>query len=255
MNIMIIMATMRWQHWARLRTQFLYIASTPGLRLFWMPVLYPRERDSAATEALHQLFGHHAPRWIQPLVIAEEPGVNHCIRKQNAALDRLEEMGFDGWLMTASDDNLLPHNLGKRLLQSRVSGLKSKVGHSPADDGNASRLQPPASRLNRVIVFSHKRGQHIPAPPPRDFGTSDLIAAPENMIVGKVSGEQYFVHSSLLEGFRFAHHGCCDGQLVQALHEQAPGEFRFVPDYFIPFNALEPGRWEPDELQKVLEAE
>lgn len=251
MNVAIIMATMRWENWARVLEQLRRIALTPGLRLFWLPVLYARERQAASLAARELLFGHHAPRWIKPLVIAEEPGVNHCVRKQNAALEELERTGFAGWLMTASDDNLLPAGLGRRLVAAGYPiAARAELPRAGGTAVTDRRYRPPG-----VIVFSHARGQHIPAPPPRDFGTSDLLAAPENMVVGRVSGEQYFVHASLLRGFRFAHHGCCDGELVQALHEQFPAEFCFVPDFFIPFNALEPGRWDEDKLAAALAAE
>ncbi len=75
------------------------------------------------------------------------------------------------------------------------------------------------------------------------------------MRVGCVSGEQYFVHTSLTKGWRIADGMCADGLWIQRLAAQFPERIAYVPDYFTPFNALEPGRWDADQLREVIEAE
>jgi hypothetical protein len=230
MNIAIVMPSMRSQNWAQIAADLAAVQSRQ-VRVTWLPVIYPREYQAAAVSDREVLYGPAAPRWIQPLVIAEEPGVNHIVRKQNAALDELELNHFSGWFFSWNDDNRIPSALGTRLA-AQMTGEASPG----------------------VIVFSCKRGQRIPpdVTPERAFATHDLIAAPEHMRVGYVTGEQYAIHTRLLNGRRFAHHPCCDGIMVESLHRQMPQEFRFVPDYFVPFNALEPGRWDSEELNKVI---
>lgn len=233
-DLAIIMATMRAGNWGIILNH-IKAAQGRGARIHWFPVLYPREVKAATPEQRGFLFGFDAPRWIHPIVIAEELGVNHCLRKQNAALDHLEASGFAGWFVGWSDDNLIPQNIGKRV---------------------AMAAQQEADGHKDVIIFSHKRGQRIPAEDPKlRYGTSDLIAAPENVRVGCISGEQYFIHTRALNGRRWPHHPCADGVLIEQMWRENPGDFVYVPDYFTPFNALEPGRWDEDELRKVIEAE
>lgn len=250
MNVAIIMATMRWQNWA-IVFEHAAAAQRPEARFYWFPVVYEREVNSATPEARNILFGFDTPQWIKPVVISEEPGVNHCMRKQNAALDVLEGNNFDGWIGAYADDNVIPRNVGCHLARAARSFPLSLTGGEGRGEGAAGAVATP-----RVIVFSHKRGQHIPAEDPKlRYGTHDLIAAPGHMRVGYVSGEQYFVHSDLMRGWRWPHHSCADGMLIEHLWGKYPDQFRFVPDYYTTFNALEPGRWEPDELKKVIEAE
>lgn len=245
LSLTVIMATMRSQNWPLIFATLKEISATPGLKLYWLPVLYPRERLAADPTHENLLFGYDAPRWVQPLVIAEEPYVAHCNRKQNAALEALESRNYHGYVITASDDNLLPRNVGKRLIQA----VREFQSHAQKNTG--------AAPLPIAVVFSHARGQHIPETTDASFKfpTWDLIAAPPNMAIGKVSGEQCFVHSRALHQWRYPHHGCSDGMLAEALVAARPDLIAYVPDYFTPFNALEPGRWEADALQKVLVAE
>lgn len=225
MNICLVTPTNRPGNWARCRAMIEAAFASPA-RFYWRPVLYHAELDATSPIERETLFGHCTPRWISPLIIADQPRANPVALKLNAGLDQLAREGFDGWVLALSDDDFLPRRYVRHVMPGRAKG---------------------------VIVTSCARGQHVTPDP--GYGTDALIAAPENMVVGKVTGSQALIHASLLERLRFAHHACGDGMLLQALHEQLPGEFHFVPDCFVAFNALEPGRWEADELNKVLEAE
>lgn len=227
MNVLLVMPTMRHGYWPAVRRHMEQaMAACPDLKLFWMPVLYHEELERISAADRECVFGHHAPRWIVPHLVHEEPNLDmqHVTRKNNAGNEAMERMAFKGWVSWWSDDNLLPRNIGKRLLSRQDK---------------------------RVIVFSHKRGQR--AVGPIAYETNDLIAAPENMEVTRVSGEQFFIHSTLVPGWRFPYYECGDGLLIKALHELHPQEFAFEPDFFTPFNALEPGRWDAAELEKVIE--
>lgn len=229
MNVLLVMPTMRHGYWPAVRQHMEQaMAAWPELKLFWMPVLWQEEVAKLTPEQLAPVFGHDAPQWIRPLVQPAEsiPDMQTITRKNNAGNEQYERWGFNGWVSWWSDDNLLPRNIGKQML---------------------------ANQHKRVIVFSHKRGTRAVGPIP--YETTDLIAAPENMEVTRVSGEQFFIHSTLLTGWRFPYYECGDGLLIKALYELHPKEFAFLPDFFTPFNALEPGRWDDDKLREVIEQE
>ena len=224
MNLLILTPTNRPLYWAAVKAN-LEAAFDPRARIFWMPLLYQTEMQSASPPELDILFGHCAPAWVRPLVIHAQPLANAVAIKLNAGLDQIERMGFDGWVLPCSDDDLLPADW---------------VAH----------LWP--GRDKAVLVTNCKRGQHQTPQPGYDI--TDLLAAPENMVVGRVTGSQAAIHASLLERLRFAHHACADGMMIQALHERMPEQFHYAPDCFVAFNALEPGRWDKGELLKVLKS-
>lgn len=225
MNVTIIMPSMRSENWHRVRHSIVETkALAPDVQVSWMPVVYRSELEKATPEELSALDGS----WITTLIISEEPEVYHAVRKENAAIDFLQGSGFDGWLVVWSDDNLFPRAWANRLVDCDLA----RPG---------------------VIVFSCRRGQRAVAPPPRDFGTGDLIAAPENIRIGGITGEQYVFHSSLVGRLRFAHRQIADGEMVEEFFRRFPDTFRFTPDFFIPFNALEENRWDEAELKRVVE--
>ncbi len=237
MKICINMPTRRHENWPRLIANYT-AALHPGVYLLWQPVLYRDEWESFPKEALALIYPdpHVAPGLEIRLTVVEraagtEPGkidVGLCApHKQNEGLAALERAGFSGWIGHYSDDNLIPRCFCRRWSQGILSWM--------------AKIQSPDPRaFAAVLVASHKRGQ---ATGRTGHHTSDLIAAPENMRVGSVSGEQYLVNSEVMRGRRFVMGGCCDGVLIEQLHKEMPELFCYLPDFFIPFNALETDRW------------
>lgn len=146
-----------------------------------------------------------------------------CMEKCNAALDALTFP--NEYFIFSSDDNIIP----ARVLEAWQSA-----------PGKA------------VIVCSHKRGQRIPTNG-LAHGTSDLVACPENMRISFISGEQVLVRRDAYGCMRFDLGVCADGAMIERLWRILPrDEFHFMPSVFMPFNALQPGRWDDAELQKIL---
>ena len=219
MNIAIIMPTLRWANWPRVRAN-LEAARSPAAQLVWLPVMYHHIRDELTPAQLAPLRAD----WIHPLVLHDEPGVNPIYHKFNAGLNRLAAEDFDGWFYFGADDDLIPAAFGRKFSQGRPHG---------------------------VIVASAKRGQRVTD---KGYPTTDLVAAPENMRVGCVTAGQALLHLRLLHRRRYRHHDCADGMMLEVLYKSAPEEFCFLPDFFLPFNALEPGRWDEDKLNELLNA-
>lgn len=97
---------------------------------------------------------------------------------------------------------------------------------------------------SEVIAVSMKRGNSTPkdVTPERAHGTNTLVAAPENMKVGHVGVEQLLVSGRILSQCRLPIHICGDGQWIEYVVATQP--VIYVPDAFVLFNYLEPGRWE-----------
>lgn len=95
-----------------------------------------------------------------------------------------------------------------------------------------------------AFVVSMKRGQHIPIGvcPERAHGTYDLIACPQNMKVGAVGAEQLVVKGKLLQDKSWPDDIAADGMLI--CYIAAVHGVKYVPDAFVWFNYLEPGRWD-----------
>ena len=109
-----------------------------------------------------------------------------------------------------------------------------------------------ARSRKKVIVCSHKRGQRTVF-----HGHSDLIADPKFVYPSYISGEQYLIHGSLMERYRYdpAKGIAADGFMIQKIYQDNPQEFIFLPNYFIPFNALQVGRWDADKLYELTKSE
>jgi hypothetical protein len=75
-----------------------------------------------------------------------------------------------------------------------------------------------------------------------------LIAKAENMRVGHIGVEQYFVRGDVLRKMEFPpdRPDACDGVAAEKLAFVYRGKIRFEPDLYVLFNRLEPGRWEVD---------
>ena len=237
MNIVIIMPTMRWQNWPRVKANlqeargFGREALGEKVNLTWMPVVY--QDEFRAIEYVESGILFNTP-WIHPLVIPAEPGCNAIARKLNAGLNEMarEWIPDRAYFFPGADDDFIPRSFARRFAEAAV-GFEAKNGRAP-----------------KVIVCSCDRGQRCP---PGAYGLGDLIAAPENMKVTKVTGSQAIIRMDALEGLRYAHHPWADGILLEQLHMKMPEEFCYIPDFFVPFNALQEGRWDADKLKTLIE--
>ncbi len=143
--------------------------------------------------------------------------------KTNQGLDHLRRIGFVGYTVNASDDNLMPRSWLRR--------IKEGDGHP-------------------IIVCSHKRGSGRGE---SGHDSSDLIAPPGNMRIGRVNGEQVYVHSDVIQFRHYGEGNEWDAAMVEPLFKERRKNFYYIPDLFLPFNALEAGRWDAEALREVLE--
>jgi hypothetical protein len=219
MIITVIMATRRWQNWPKVRAN-IEAARSPAAEIRWRPVVYEAEWAEIPADYQACLQGD----WIDPMVIVPTD-YNPILHKCNAALEHLIGSGQDTWCFFGADDNLIPNSLGRKLSAAAEPGVK-------------------------VIVSGLQRGQRAIH---SGYPTFSLHAEPGNMRVCAVSGEQATIHISAFGELRFANSMCADGMMIQSLHERMPGAFRYLPDFYVPFNALEPERWDEDKLRALIE--
>ena len=103
-----------------------------------------------------------------------------------------------------------------------------------------------------IVIISMKRGNNIPDDiiPTRRYPTTTLIANPEKVCLGKISGQQSFVKGKIFKDHLFNEdYHCWDGEI--AIHYKESGEqIAYRPDLFVLFNYFEPQRWE--EKSKVV---
>lgn len=93
-----------------------------------------------------------------------------------------------------------------------------------------------------VLIVSMRRG--FPGTTGDGEGAFDtLIAKPENIRVGSVGFEQLVVKGKILKQYRCEGVYHADGLLIIRMFQEIPDKFRFVPDAFVYFNYLPPGRF------------
>lgn len=93
-----------------------------------------------------------------------------------------------------------------------------------------------------ILIVSMKRGE----PPTEGDGGGPfdtLIAKPENIRVASVGFEQLVIKGKVFKEYRCGPEYHADGLLIMKLFEERMEQFRFVPDAFVYFNYLPPGRW------------
>ena len=96
---------------------------------------------------------------------------------------------------------------------------------------------------NNLLIVSMLRGHNIPkeAIPIRRHPTTTLLATPQNMRVGGVGVEQFFIKGKLLEKHRLPLLAHGDGLfIVELVNNYKP---TYLPNCFVLFNFFEPGRW------------
>jgi hypothetical protein len=225
MKILMLMPSMRWWLWPLIKSNY-EAAFCEGVEPTLALSVYRHELDAFPSCAVDLIRSTpwikiHEPEWIP-----NQTWVEAVIHKNNSVLDAFLP-GFEGYVWTPSDDNLIPKGFFEYFRRSAATGKK-------------------------ILVCSHKRGQRIAGNPP--YGTDDLVAQPDQVQVGRISGEQYIVHSSLWEGHHFNVSPCGDGEFIVDLFNKHHDEFLFTPDFFVPFNATEPGRFDNDKLKECLDA-
>lgn len=95
-----------------------------------------------------------------------------------------------------------------------------------------------------VIFISMKRGYNVPPnlPPEKRYEYNTLIAHPDNVQIGMISGEQFFVKGDIFKTLYFDTRQCADGEIAMQLKDKYP--IRYEPDLYALFNFYEPGRWD-----------
>lgn len=91
-----------------------------------------------------------------------------------------------------------------------------------------------------VVICSMKRGDNT-RPNPHYDAPVDLLAAPGNVRIGFVGGEQCIVKGRVLKRFRYGLNAVGDGVMVMRIAEEHP--ITYVPDAHVLFNYFEDGRF------------
>lgn len=219
----VIMPTMpaRKGNWLRLRENWEAVMEKGNQHVImvWMPVLYYSEWESLSSDDIRVLTG----TWISTLVTdPSKQEMLPVIDKINTGIDVVASRDSEAWVFPESDDNLVPLNLLEKL---------------------ASVMDEQA----RVIIPSVARGQHQTK---SEYPTESLIASPENMCVGACTSA--FIHYGVLVNRRYFNSNLADGLMIEELHQTMPETFRYLPDVFTAFNALEPGRWDEEKLKDIV---
>jgi hypothetical protein len=99
------------------------------------------------------------------------------------------------------------------------------------------------NKENDLIIVSMLRGHNIPkdAIPMRRHPTTTLFASPQNMIVGGVGVEQFFIKGKLIKNHKLPLLGHGDGLFIVELVKNY--EVTYLPECYVLFNYFEPGRW------------
>ena len=188
-----------------------------GIDMLWHLIVTPTEHKGIPKEVLdypniriHVLELEKATDKID--------GLRICGLKINHSLSFVRE---DTYTFFMSDDNLLPLHI-------------PQVWRSVVEDTG-----------KKVIVVSHLRGQRTVYHEHTPF-----IAAPENVTIGQISGEQLIVHKSILGAFSTSPNS--DGEKAEELWRAYPEEVHFIPDQYTTFDALDLRRWDREERDKAV---
>jgi len=160
-----------------------------------------------------------------------DQSIHPAFTKMNSVLDIVCAEGFhdpDTFIATMADDDMISINLLRNLHEAY------------------SRSRKP------LLISSAARGQEIGK---SGHGAWNLLAAPEAMKQCYITGEQHWMHADLFTGKlekprRFPED---DGLFIERLYVEHPEWFEFLPDSWMLFNVLEPGRWtDTAELKRYL---
>jgi hypothetical protein len=226
MKMVSLMPVHRPANWLRVRSNFETCrAHNPGVDLRWHPLMYGDEWDAVPAAAKELL----TAEWIQPLLVGRPnragwPRAQTIYTLFNAGMAELAAAGYDGWMILGSDDDLLPYAYAGRVAAAAASGAQALM----------------------VSLARGQRAVHSAYP------TWGLQAAPENLAPCAVNGSQVAVAFPAVAGDRFEFAEIADGVMLQKWYQRMPSAFRFAPEFQMPFNALEPERWDANKLQALL---
>lgn len=92
-----------------------------------------------------------------------------------------------------------------------------------------------------ILVVSMQRSS-VPTVGDGGGPFDSLIAHPRNMKTGSCGLEQLIFKGKILKNCRLKNHYEADGDLIERLHSEQADKIRFVPDAWVYFDFLYPGR-------------
>lgn len=111
-----------------------------------------------------------------------------------------------------------------------------------------------------VVITSMKRNDRIQAHMVWDdwglktqhieMGIDILVAAPENIAIAKVGGEQLIIKGKILKNYRYGLSPVGDGEMVIQVVKDHP--VTYVPDAYVLFNYLEEGRYKSFRRKPIV---
>lgn len=164
-------------------------------------------------------------KWIHPVIVERSPheSIQHPYYKINRFLDTQTVKDLDYYSFLC-DDDFYGEDFFDKIMRKK-EGLTNK----------------PRLGLFMTVV-SMKRGLHTPKNGIVKHHTNTLIAAKENMKVGKVGLEQLIIRGDILRNLRFLNYSAADGLMAEMLEKYVP-DVVYLSDVYVLFNYLEVGRW------------
>jgi hypothetical protein len=101
-----------------------------------------------------------------------------------------------------------------------------------------------------IVIVSMKRGYQIPkdASPSRQYHTNTLIAHPDNIALGHISGQQSFIKGHIFKQHSFHENYQAWDYLIIHNHKETGKQITYRPELYALFNYYEPGRWEKSKV-------
>lgn len=110
-------------------------------------------------------------------------------------------------------------------------------------EGFLTRLMSSASPETDLIICSMKRGQNTPKP--GGHPTWDLVASPNSLNYGYIGFEQGTIRGRAIKDYRSKNQiGVVEPNEKVLISMAKQYNTVYVPDAFVLFNYLEPGRWQ-----------
>ena len=186
------------------------------LDVVWHPVMFIDE-SVKVDRIIYEL------DWIQPHVMHQtfEPNVSkNGYMKKNAFIKDFPIINNDYYCILDDDDMVEKETI-------------DKIRYMDED----------------VIFISMKRGHQVPAglPEIRRYPISTLEAKVENVGLGRIGQQQYFVKGKIFKKLCFdVNDHCADGQMAIWLKEHY--EIEYQPQLYALFNYFEEGRWNKNNI-------